>query len=227
MNYILEQLALSFNFVHELLFRLSRRTPKPASFERIRIRILSKWLLNKKENCTVIAFTSRLPGEGVSTVVAGLARSFSTAEIGKILVLDVSNSRFGVSRLLNITNLAGFSDLPGYVTRDEKLDIDVITLANDTLSSNGAEQHTVSLRERLLEKYNIILVDAGPLSSASGAYWLANSDYNVLVIDSTKTTRESLEYQQKEFENSNITIDGSILNKREFPIPGFLYWLAR
>ena len=218
---------MSFDFFHELLFRLTRRTPKPASFERIRIRILSKWLLKKDEKCTIVAFTSRLPGEGVSTVVAGLARSFSTAEVGKILVLDVSNRRFGVARLLNITNLAGFSDLPGYVTRDEKLGIDVITLANDTHGGNDAEKHTISLRERLLDKYNIILVDAGSLSSASGAYWLANSDYNVLVIDSTKTTRESLEYQQKEFENSNITIDGSILNKREFHIPGFLYWLAR
>ena len=219
---------MSFNFVHELLFRLSKRTPKPASFERIRIRILSKWLLNKKDgSCSIIAFTSRLPREGVSTVVAGLARSFSKAEVGKILVLDVSNRRYGVSRLLNITTLAGFSDLPGYVTRDEKLDIDVITLADDTHSGIGAGQHTITLKERLLDKYNIILVDAGPLSSASGAYWLANSDYNVLVIDSTKTTRESLEYQQKEFENSNITIDGSILNKREFPIPDFLYWLAR
>jgi len=106
----LEQLVLSFNFVHELLFRLSKRTPKPASFERIRIRILSKWLLNKGGNSTIIAFTSRFPREGVSTVVAGLAKSFSTAEVGRILVLDVSNSRYGVARLLNITTLAGFSD---------------------------------------------------------------------------------------------------------------------
>ena len=126
-----------------------------------------------------------------------------------------------------MTPLAGFSDLPGYVTRDEDLDIDVITLADETHGTNGTGQHIVWLRERLLNQYSIILVDAGSLSRASGAYWLANSDYNVLVVDSSRTTRESLEYQRKEFENSNITIDGSILNKREFPIPGFLYWLAR
>ncbi len=215
------------NFISKLLFGFFRRTPKPASFERIRIRILSKWLLKDEKNCPVIAFTSRSKGEGVSTVVAGLACSFSSADLGKILVLDVSQSRRGVAQYLNVTDLAGFSDLPGYVTRDEKLGIDVITLAEEPDNIKGSGEHTRSLIERLKEKYNIILIDAGSLGNAHGTYWLAKSDYNVLVIDSSRTTSEMLEFQRKEFESSNIKIDGSILNKREFPIPAYFYWLAR
>ena len=218
---------MSFNFIHELLFKLFKHTPKPASFERIRIQILSRWLLNKDKNCTVFAFTSKSPGEGVSTVVAGLARSFGSAKVGNILVLDVSNSRHGVARLLNITKLVSFSDLPGHVTRDEDLGIDVITLADDSHNNIGTEKHANSLLIKLQENYNIILIDAGPLSCSTGTYWLVNSDYNILIIDSSKTTRESLEYQKKEFENSDISIDGSIINKREYHIPNSLYWLTR
>ena len=218
---------MSFNFIHELSFKLFKRTPKAASFERIRIRILSKWLLNKNESCSVIAFTAKSPREGVSTVVAGLAKSFSSAEVGNILVLDVSDSHHGVARLLDIRKLACFSDLPGYVTRDEDLNIDVITLASDYNNNVGVEKHTSSLLEKLRENYKIILIDAGSLNCSTGTYWLVNSDYNVLIIDSSKTTRESLEYQKKQFENSDISIDGSIINKREFPIPNALYWLTR
>ena len=218
---------MSSNFISKLLFGFFRRTPRPESFERIRIKVLSRWLLKDENTCPVIAFTSRSPGEGVSTVVAGLACSFSSADTGKILVLDVSQSRRGVAQRLNVTDLAGFSDLPGYVTRDEKLGIDVITLAEETENTNGSGKHTRSLIDRLKEKYNIILIDAGALSNANGAYWLAQSDYNILVIDSSRTTREMLEFQRREFENTNININGSILNKREFPIPDYFYWLAR
>lgn len=219
---------MSFNIFRELSSRLLRRTPKPASFERIRIRILSNWLLNKDESCSVIAFTAKSPREGVSTIVAGLARSFSSADIGNILVLDVSNShhKHGVTNLLNTAQPAEPSYLTGVLTRNEDLGIDVITLSDDS-HNIGARKNTHTLLEKLRENYNIILIDAGTLNSSTGTHWLVNSDYNVLVLDSSKTTREALEFQKKEFENSDISIDGSIINKREFPIPNSLYWLTR
>ena len=83
------------------------------------------------------------------------------------------------------------------------------------------------LLEVLKESYNIILVDAGSLTNPNGTFWLANGDVNILVVDCTRTTRDILEYQRREFENSQISIHGSILNKRRFPIPSFLYWLTR
>jgi Mrp family chromosome partitioning ATPase len=216
---------LSYN-----LIKYFKHTPKPASFERIRIRILSRWLLNKDEHCSVIAFTAITPREGISTTVAGLARSFSSTDIEKVLVLDVSNSHHknSVATMLDITKPVDDSDLLGRIriTRDENLGIDVMTFTNDA-SNAGTTKHTVSLLEKLRKNYNIILIDAGTLHSSAGTYWLVNSDYNILIIDSTKTTSETLEFQKKEFEGSDISIDGSILNKREFHIPRALYWLTR
>jgi len=101
------------------------------------------------------------------------------------------------------------------------------TILDHSFSLNSRYEQTNKIFRQLKTIYNIILVDAGSLNNSNGTFWLLNSDVNILVIDCTKTTRESLEYQRREFENSGLSIDGSILNKRKFPIPSFLYWLVK
>lgn len=114
-------------------------------------------------------------------------------------------------------------DVPGLdISFDE--DGTILDHASDAGSRNEQIQRIFRM---LKKKYNLILVDAGSLNNSNGTFWLLNSDLNILVIDCMRTTRETLEYQQREFENSSISIDGSILNKRRFPIPNFLYWLAK
>ena len=235
------------------------RNPKPVSFAKIRMQILSRWLLKKDENCFVIAFTSRLPREGVSTMAQGLARSFSDINSGKILLLNASRKHPRRARVLDVTDLEGSTNFSDFVIKNKKSGFDTIRIknssqnnfsvvdeiANDDLpipdilfdddgtlldvsvgSDTGNEKIRKLLR-KLKKIYNIILVDAGSLNNSNGTFWLSNSDVNILVIDCSRTTRESLEYQRGEFENSNISIDGSILNKRKFPIPRSLYWLTR
>ena len=70
-------------------------------------------------------------------------------------------------------------------------------------------------------------MDAGALNKGWASYWLASSSHRVLVIDASTATREVLEYHSKQFEHGGIRLDGSILNKRTYPIPKALYWLAR
>jgi hypothetical protein len=236
------------------------RTPKPASFAKIRMQIVSRWLLNRDNPCSVIALTSRTPGEGVSTVTKGLARSFCVNDKGKILILDVSPRRRRKIRMLDVTTLEDISDLSDYIIKDKKLGFDTIKIANHPQNSFGNEnvfmdhdfpvpgiqsgddgtildgysdlddsgnEQTRALFRSLKKTYQIILVDAGTLNNSNGTFWILNSDVKILIIDCSRTTRESLEYQRQVFENSGISIDASILNKRRFPIPRSLYWLAR
>ena len=235
------------------------RTPKSSSFAKIRMQILSRWLLKKEENCFVIALTSRLPREGVSTVTQGLARSFSDINAGEILFLNASRKHPRRARVLDVTDLEGHTNFSDFVIKNKKSGFDTIRIRNSSQSdfsvvgeiadgelpipdilfdddgtlldvSAGSDTGNEKVRKlfrKLKKKYNIILVDAGSLNNSNGTFWLSNSDVNILVIDCSRTTRESLEYQQREFENSSISIDGSILNKRKFPIPRSLYWLTR
>lgn len=234
-------------------------TPKPASFAKIRMQILSRWLLKNDLECAVVALTSRLPREGVSTVVRGLARSFSVSDAGRVLILDASKKHPRKAPVLDLTKTEHLDDLFEYITKNKKPEYDVLRVASimhNNFHHAGMQQETDipvpdiligddgtildglydleggskqprKLLRKLKKNYDVILVDAGSLGNANGTFWLLNSDVNILVLDCTRTTRESLEHQQRELENSNIAISGSILNKRKFPIPNSLYWLAR
>lgn len=212
-----------------------RRLPKPESFEHLRVNMLSKWLLNGSDKATVIAFTSRSRGEGVTTVAAGLARAFGMADPGGVLVLDAAPSRLRIADMLKTNRQqtsfynfeAGSMDLSTAVIRDSKHGVDILALSDAGPSRPGSSTKARSIIDLLRPNYRVILLDAGPLSNGWSAPWLACSNYRVLVIDASKTTREALEHQRKQSEQGGITLDGSILNKRAYPIPKSLYWLTQ
>jgi Mrp family chromosome partitioning ATPase len=262
--------------------------PKKSSFDKIRMQVLSRWLLKKGNGCSIVTLTSRLPREGVTTVTTGLARSFSEIDSGKVLLLSAVHKPRRRLPLLDVNQLQVFSDLSEFITTDRKYGFDTIRLANtsnvkhslhresaeapvsnseDSLDDNSAvldssidavlhsfddlesgdeqtqqlvqelkqsnelilvdsDSLTQKLVRELKKVYDLILVDSGSLNNSNGSFWLLNSDVNILVIDCTRTTRESLEHQRRNLQNSIISIDGTILNKRKFPIPRSLYWLV-
>jgi Mrp family chromosome partitioning ATPase len=212
-----------------------RRLPKAASFERIRLNIVSKWLLKSQDDCTVIAFTSRSRGEGVSTVVAGLARSFGHADPGGVLVLDGSGGKRGVSRLLGVKAMPAtlpdretdLQELEHWITPARRHGVDILALADVGPLRWSSPKFCQMVLARLRPSYRTILVDAGALAASWAACWLGCSNYRVLVIDSSIATREVLEHHRNELERGGIVVDGSILNKRSYPIPRLFYWLAR
>ncbi len=238
---------------------LFKRILKSPSFEKIRSQILSRWVLKSKKNCSVIAMTSRLRREGVTTVTRGLARSFRPTYTGKILLVYAGRKHPRRASILDVIAQQDLGTLSEYIIPDKKLGCDTVRLANtsqdsinvspsspddddstvdiqfdddgtlleDSFSLNRRYELTRRIFRQFKTMYNIILVDAGSLNNPNGIFWLLNSDVNILVIDCLRTTRESLDYQRREFENLGFSIDGSILNKRKFPIPNFLYWLVK
>ena len=154
---------------------------------------------------------------------------------GKVLVIDTVPGRRRINELLNteikpvtLAELQGETPLaiPDRITHHKDFGIDILTLAEANTSST-LPQRLSELLDRLRSSYRVIIIDAGALSSDGALGWLARSDYRVLVIDANISTREILERQQKELEHSGITLHGSILNKRKYPVPRFLYWLTR
>lgn len=199
----------------------------------------SKWQIEERDECAVMAFTSRSPREGVSTVVAGLARVIGAIDSGRVLVLDVTpglqeNRSEQVATLLEtraspvwIQDIeSGDVDLPRLVTRNIFLGTDILSVKYID-RNRPTPQAMKALLDRLRVHYRVILMDVGSLTHGDRLPWLLASDYRILVIDASTATREVLEHQQRELEHLGIAISASILNKRTYPIPGFLYWLVR
>ena len=105
-------------------------TPKKSSFAKARQQIVARWLVKSKRNSFMVAFTSRMRREGVSTVTLGLARSFSSADMGKVLLLNAGFRHPRKARQLNLAEEQDFSDLSDFITRDKKSNCDIIRLAN-------------------------------------------------------------------------------------------------
>jgi MinD-like ATPase involved in chromosome partitioning or flagellar assembly len=186
-----------------------------------------------------MAFTSRSPREGVSTVVAGLAHAIGAIDPGRVLVLDVTpglqeSGGEPVADMLETQTApvwiqdieSDTADLSRFVTRNIFRGTDILSLKY-TDRNRPTPQMMKTLLDRLRANYHIILMDVGSLSHGDRLPWLFCSDYRILVIDASTATREVLVHQQRELEHMGISISGSILNKRTYPIPSFLYWLAR
>jgi MinD-like ATPase involved in chromosome partitioning or flagellar assembly len=196
---------------------------------------LSKWLVNGHGSPTkTIAFTARSRKEGVTTVVAGLAVCFARTDPGKVLVVDVGSGRKRIADLLHVVKSApenghaeGKSEPPACVVRDTVHGLDIVTLTDTSSCRPGSAAEARAILDRLAPRYQIILVDAGAWGSGRALHWLAASNYRVLVVDGQMTTRESLEHQRAQLTNSEIAPDASILNRKVYPIPRALYWLAR
>jgi Mrp family chromosome partitioning ATPase len=212
-----------------------RRLPRPASLEPIRLRMLSLGYLDGGDHATVIALTSRLRREGVSTVVAGLARAFGAANPEGVLVLDADPSGRRVTDLMRVRvtpvrledlDLEDF-DLPSFVARKEDFGVDTMAISASGRTGLGWEQKAKALLDRLRRSYRVIFVDAGALSGEQAQIWLTYSDHRLLVFDTGVATHEVLERLRRELDQTGITLSGTILNKRVYPVPRILYHMIR
>lgn len=212
-----------------------RRLPRPASLERIRLRMLALGYLDGADTATVIALTSRARREGVSTVVAGLAGAFATAESGRVLVLDTDSSGRRVTNLLRVATTPvrleelefDTMDVSDVIARSTKFDVDVLTVSSSDRSGLEWERNAKRLLDTLRRTYRVILVDAGALTGEQAQFWLGCSDHRVLVYDTKVATREVLERLRRELDQTGITLSGMILNKRQYPVPRLFYHMVR
>ena len=72
-------------------------------------------------------------------------------------------------------------------------------------------------------RYDVIVVDAGSLQQGLAHFWSRMASQVLLVVDTTRTTVQALERLGKELKTAKLALSGVVLNKREYPIPQFLY----
>lgn len=174
----------------------------------------------------IIMNTSPEAGDGKSFITANLAVAYGQ-EGKKVLLIDTDLRKgrqheiFGV---MNVTSggytnlLLNYKDeieLEKYIfpTFDENIDL----LPTGPLPPNPVEllgsDNNKRLLRRLKKQYDLIILDCAPILGLSDSLILASlADIRLVTVSSRKTKMEGLERVKKLFEQTNLKIDGVILN---------------
>jgi protein-tyrosine kinase len=182
----------------------------------------------------VIGLTSVKSGEGVSTIAAGLAVTFSHHQEGKILFVDCNFTDPSVHRLFSLHLSPGFSDMvrenltPGSVVNNiDSQFLDVLTAGmfntdDQLLTRNSQLRH---MFDQLLQEYQYIILDLPSIERSNQGCMAFSSfmDGLILVVECERTRTESLKHVIESFGECRINLLGVVLNKRKFYLPDWLY----
>lgn len=180
-----------------------------------------------RNDALVYILTARTRGEGVSTVCAGLARSFARSGAADVLLLDAngqpSHAKAGgpPSRASEAPNGLA-EDLDAAIQFRQDWGVHFLPLLADGRrppSGGQWEDYVSGLRAR----YDVIVVDAGALDGRAPYEWSEKANHVLLVVDSNRTGVLALERLRKDLEVAKMTITGIVLNKREYPVPELFY----
>jgi Mrp family chromosome partitioning ATPase len=180
----------------------------------------------------VVLFSASRPGEGTTTVVHEFALTLSLVFRASVLVVDANPNR-GAARACGDAQAASLSDLlrnlrasVAHGARQPGVTVAIL----DPEVTNGAVGQLdagTNLGDVLREHFDYVLFDAPALASSATAVSLARHVNGVvIVIDSERTRWPVVENTKKAYESTGAKVLGTILNKRAFYIPQWLYkWL--
>ncbi len=181
----------------------------------------------------VIAFTSCYPGEGVSTVAANLALMSAHQAQGQVVLVDANFRRPSVHRTFGARLSPGMADVTGQ-TADLRALVQPSSVANLYLVCAGRtdvdlpqvyhSKEFYNLLGSLRRECSLVLFDTPALSEAGSAQCLASRvDGVVLVVEAQRVRWQAAEQAKQELLEAGANLLGVILNKRQLPIPRWLY----
>jgi len=150
----------------------------------------------------IVGFTSIARGEGVSHVVASLARKLVEHTWEQVL----------------LTTSADLASAPG-VRFDDSAHLQRLIRPGSFPARNLHWEDLQALRQR----FGFVLVDCPAMRVAPSMFTLANlCDTAVLVVAAGEAKRSEIENAQKFLKASSVKLLGTVLNKQVDPIPEFI-----
>jgi len=172
-------------------------------------------------------------GEGVTTLTTFLGTSLAVRDGKKTVVIDASFKSPRFSRIFGLLGRPGLSD---YCSGSAEL-ADVLAKTDcDQLFLMGvgtelynpslilSSDRARSLASELTQRFDYVLFDTGAVLAHAETSMLSSSvDGVVLIVRSGKTKREVLLKAEKLIRFSGGRVIGSVLNRRQYPIPDSIY----
>ena len=178
--------------------------------------------------CTVVAFTSSLPREGVSYVTQSFAVEMARRTRKRTAIVDVNTlQQVDIFHFSHITKYCLKTDVPNlYVLQPEEeyLPEEESELALQTLSENSELERGLSNLQTLRYSFEFILLDCPSLKdSGDAALFAPAADGVVVVVEADRTRKEQVRSTLNTIEMAKGNLLGCVLNKRQYPIPEWLY----
>lgn len=187
-------------------------------------------LLRRQNNAQVFGFTSARSGEGTTTILANLALSINEFE-WPVLLVDLNVVHPQLAELFACTPAPGFIDL---LEKRCKFPVASRAIVANKLyllplgytEKEGGLNWEITARAlfMLKEYFGLILVDLPPMGENPHALHLTCATDGVIQVVQAEATRlESIQAVKQQLERLNVRLFGTVLNRRQFHIPKFLY----
>lgn len=180
-----------------------------------------------------ILFTSTSLKSGCSSIAAAFAKCLSMDFNKRVLLIDVNirNSNlqnyFGNEYIQDIEemladNKLGFSQSPEKWSRKlHVISCDSQEADSSCFFASDRFKHAIDSAKEI---FDYIILDSSPITLFSETRTIsAKVDGVILIIEAGKTRRQAALRAKREIESAGGTFLGSVLNKRKFYIPNWLY----
>ncbi len=184
----------------------------------------------------IVELVSANHGEGVSTVVRGLAIAAATIGNARTLICDATSDRtnFRHFRLAPTQDTLNDFALKKAPLADVIVDMPRQGVSMCALADPGAG-HRVAVNVDMLEgafaalreRFDLVVIDAPPTNhDVLGPALAKKSDGVILVIEAERTRAPIATSALQAIQLNNGNVLGVVLNKRRLHIPGLIYrWL--
>jgi Mrp family chromosome partitioning ATPase len=202
-----------------------------SAFEEAMLRLVQRVFLSDKGSAPRQIVFCGVDGENGSTsVCAGAARTLAAAISQTVCVVDANRRSPGLSSALGIPNTSSmFQNRASMREGCAQIENNLWFGNIDALAGEmGPLPHTDKLKDRLTRlrgAFDFVLIDvAGTNLSEDAAVVSRLTGAALLVVDANRTRRVTARRAMETLETaSGITVLGTVLYNRSFPIPGWVY----
>ncbi|ETW98433.1 MAG: hypothetical protein ETSY1_18785 [Candidatus Entotheonella factor] len=173
-------------------------------------------------------------GEGSSRVACHLAMAFASDPRVRVALVDSDFQHPGLHDYLQVGQANGLYDTLHDGADTVKERIKSTALPNLAVVTSGVPpiSHAFPvdpldlgrILQHLVPQFSMVLVDTAPLLVETTAAAVASQcDGAILVVHAEHTRREAVQEAQARLQQAGANVLGVVLNRRQFPIPEFLY----
>ena len=186
----------------------------------------------RRTKCSVVAFTSYSPEEGVSYVTQSFGIEISKRMGKRTLIADVERlSQIDVMKYGEITHYCYQTDVPNLWSLPSEAETDEKIIEADENDSTYLQAYgdspmeiTFNNLQTLRYVFDYILLDCPAMSvSDEISFLIPETDGVMVVVEADRTKREQIQNAQQTIERCEGNLLGFILNKRQYSVPSWIY----